>query len=544
MSESDLIVPLGQSISVLPTEQDRAEVLRTNDLAVAASQTITPQTIWQLAFSFPAMLGVILVGAVGTIARTFFVDPDVWWHVKFGQVILATHHLPTTDIYSFSVAGQHWIDAEWLGDVLLGGMYRLGGLRGLELTSLILGSAILIALYTLAAMRSGNSKAAFVATAAVFVMTVVSFNLRPQMLGYLFLILTLIILQRFRRGKRRAMWALPILMVVWVNVHPSWIIGLGVIGVYLASGLVEFHLGDIAAQSWSNSDRLRLAIVLGLCGCATFITPYGAALAEFPFKFAFSLPLNIKNILEWLPIPFGSPLGKMFLAAVLGVIAFQVVCRFAWRLEELALFLFTTTMACLHVRFLLIFVPIFTPLLATMLARWVPPYKRKIDRYLLNAAMMATVVAFTIWYFPTQAELLQSAGKTYPVAAVEFLNHNSVPGPMYNNYGFGGYLIWSRGPEHKVFMDGRGELYEPSGVFTDYLEIADIRPSAFSLIKKYGFQSCLIKQDEALATVLAALPDWQRVYGDETSVLYVRRSASPVVGARISSTPTENAHGL
>src|SRR5579863_2473962 len=240
MSESDLIVPLGQSISVLPTEQDRAEVLRTNDLAVAASQTITPQTIWQLAFSFPAMLGVILVGAVGTIARTFFVDPDVWWHVKLGQVILATHHLPTTDIYSFSVAGQHWIDAEWLGDVLLGGMYRLGGLRGLELTSLILGSAILIALYTLAAMRSGNSKAAFVATAAVFVMTVVSFNLRPQMLGYLFLILTLIILQRFRRGKRRAMWALPILMVVWVNVHPSWIIGLGVIGVYLASGLVEF----------------------------------------------------------------------------------------------------------------------------------------------------------------------------------------------------------------------------------------------------------------------------------------------------------------
>ncbi len=544
VSESDLMVPMHQIVQIPPLEQDRANMLRTNDFAIATPQTVAPQTLWQRVFSFPAMLGAILVGGVATIARTFFVDPDVWWHVKFGQVILATHHLPTMDIYSFSVAGQHWIDAEWFGDVLLGGMYHLGGLRGLELMSLILGSAILIALYTLAAVRSGNSKAAFVATAAVFVLAVVSFNLRPQMLGYLFLILTLIILERFRQGKRRAIWGLPMLMVVWVNTHPSWIIGLGVIGVYLMSGLLEFRLGDIEARRWSPSDRLRLAIVLGLCACASLITPYGAALAAFPFKFAFSLPLNVTNILEWLPISFGSPLGKLFLITLLGTIVFQVTCRIAWRLEELALFLFTTTMACLHVRFLLIFVPVFTPLLAIILARWVPRYKRAIDRYLLNAAMMGTVLAFIIWYFPTQAVLLRSAGKTYPVAAVEFLNHHAVPGPMYNNYGFGGYLIWSRGPQNKVFMDGRGELYEPGGVLTDYLQIADIRPGALSLLQKYGFQSCLIKQDEALATVLAALPDWQKIYGDETSVLYVRRSASGVVGASLSSTTTENGHGF
>ena len=96
----------------------------------------------QRIFSFPAMLGALLVGGVATIARTFFVDPDVWWHIKSGQVILATHHWPTTDPYSYSVAGQHWIAFEWVGEVLLATMYRLGGMRGLEALLFILGSAI------------------------------------------------------------------------------------------------------------------------------------------------------------------------------------------------------------------------------------------------------------------------------------------------------------------------------------------------------------------------------------------------------------------
>ncbi len=547
MSESEIMAPTPEGVSIPPSGQDKAESARTSDLAsdvTATSQSGVLVTLWQRVFSFPALLGAVLVGAVATIARTFFVDPDVWWHIKNGQVILATHHWPTTDIYSLSVAGRHWIDSEWIGEVLLAAMYRLGGLRGLELLLLILGSAILVALYTLAAVRSGNSKAAFVATAALFVLATVSFNLRPQMLGYLFLILTLIVLERFRQGKRRAIWALPILMLLWVNAHGSWIIGLGVIGIYLASGLVEFHLGDIEARRWNPSDRMRLASVFGLCACATLITPYGTALAKFPFEFAFSLPLEVANIVEWQPMPFNLAAGKVFLAILLGVIAFQVIGHFAWRLEELALFLFGTIMACLHIRFLLIFIPVFAPLLATILARWVPRYERGKDRHVLNAMFMAVILAVVVRYFPSQADLWQNVGKTNPVAAVEYLNHHSVPGPMYNTFGFGGYLILSRGPEHKVFMDGRSELYERGGVLADYLEIADIKPGALSILQKYGFQSCLVNHDEPLATLLAALPNWQKVYEDETSILFVQRSASPALGARTSSAALDSGHGL
>lgn len=547
MSESENIVHMSEVVSILQPGQDRAEMSRPGDLASqmnATSRTVGLATLWQRVFSFPALLGAVLVGAVATIARTFFVDPDVWWHIKQGEVILASHHVPTKDIYSLTLAGRPWTAYEWFGDVLLATAYRLGGMRGLEALLLVLGSAILVALYTLAAVRSGNSKAAFVATATLFVLAAVSFNLRPQMLGYLFLILTLIALERFRLGKRGAVWALPILMLFWVNVHGSWIIGLGVIGIYLASGLVEFCLGDIEARRWNPSDCLRLATVFVLCACATLITPYGAGLARYPFEVAFSLPLGVANVVEWQPMPFNLVAGKMFLVFLLGVIVLQVVYRFAWRLEELVLFLFATIMACLHSRFLVIFVPVFAPLLANILARWVPRYERAKDRYLLNATLMTALLAIVMWYFPSPADLEKAVGKNYPVAAVEYLNHHSIPAPMFNTYGFGGYLIWSRGPEHKVFMDGRSELYERGGVLADYLEIAAIKPGALSILEKYGFESCLLHRDEPLATVLAALPDWQKVYEDETSSLFVRRSAASALGAQISSAAPDSGRGL
>jgi len=537
MSDSEFTVRISEDTAIFPPN---ASVLD----RVIDSPSNTASKLLRKAFSFPAMLGALLVGGVAVIAQTFFLDPDVWWHIKDGQQILASHHWPTVDPYSFSVAGQHWIAFEWIGDVLLAATYRLGGLRGLEALLLILGSAILIALYSLAAIRCGNSKAAFVATATLFALATVSFNLRPQMLGYLFLILTLTILERFRQGKRRVVWALPILMLVWVNAHGSWIIGLGIIGVYLVSGLTEFRIGDIEARRWSPSDRLLLSGIFVLSSCATLITPYGSALAKFPFEVASSLPVSIGNIIEWRPMPFNAAPGKIFLALLLGFIALQVIFRFPWRLEEFTLYLMAVIVACLHIRFLLIFVPVFTPILATILARWVPRYERTQDRYFLNAALMAVILGIIAWSLPSQADLQRSAGKTYPVEAVEYLNRHAVPGPMFNSYSFGGYLIWSRGPEHKVFMDGRSELYERGGVLADYVEIEDIKPDALSLLQKYGFQSCLLTHDAPLVTLLAALPDWQKIYEDSTSILFVRRSGSADFAAQRSDAAPNSGHGL
>jgi len=221
-------------------------------------------------------------------------------------------------------------------------------------------------------------------------------------------------------------------------------------------------------------------------------------------------------------MPFGIPGGKMFLALLLGTMLLQVILRFRWRLEHLALFLFGTTMACLHVRFLLIFVPFFALFLSPVVARWMPDYDRKKDKFALNALLMAGVIAAVIHYFPSRAALQGNVAKAFPVAAVEYLNHHPVPEPMFNNYGFGGYLVWARGPEHKVFIDGRGDVYERGGLLSDYLHISHIAPGALAVLRSYGVQSCLVHRDEALATLLSSSPEWQRVYTDDVSVLFVR----------------------
>lgn len=475
------------------------------------------------AFSFPAMLGAILVGRVFYEGRNFSVDPDVWWHIRTGQNILATHRWPTTDPYSFTVSGAPWMAYEWLGDAFLGAVAKYGGLRGLLALLIVLSSAIILALYYFAALRSGSSKAGFVCSLLLCSIAFASFTLRPQMFGYLFLILTLIALEQFRQERERGIWFLPLLFLVWVNTHGSWLIGLGLIITYLACGLKQFSLGSIEAACWTNRQRRRLELVLLLCLSAIPITPYGPRLAAYPFTVASSLPINIGNVLEWQSMPFNLVGGKIFLAAVLGFFLLQMVARCKFHLAEILLFFGGTAMACLHVRFVILFVPFFAPVFAVLLRRWVPPYERSKDQFVLNGVIIAMVVACVIRYFPSRLETQSIVDREFPARAVSYLKQHPVAGPMYNTYGFGGYLIWAL-PESKVFIDGRGDLYELGGAFGDYLEIAHLRPAAFALLKAYGIQSCLLERSEPLATVLAAMPEWRTAYSDDGSVLYVRRN--------------------
>ncbi|HEY6444550.1 MAG TPA: hypothetical protein VIY66_14535 [Candidatus Acidoferrales bacterium] len=471
-------------------------------------------------FSFPAMLGTFLVGAAFYAGRVFTVDPDMWWHITTGQTILATHHWPTVDPYSFTVHGQPWIAFEWLGEVLIGAVARIGGVRGLDALVIVLGGAVMIALYVFATIRAGNSKAGFLAAAVLFALANPSFSMRPQMLGYLFLVLTLIALELFRQGKRWPIWFLPPLFLLWVNTHGSFIVGLGVMLVYLVCGLKGFRLGAIEAKQWSAKERIRLESVFLLCLAVLPITPYGTRLAVYPFDMALSQPINVAHILEWQPMPFNLPGGKIFLAVVLGFFVVQMIFDLKWRLAELVLFLSGVVMACLHVRFILLFVPFCAPLLAVVFARWLPRYDRKIDKYILNAALMAGAIAAMVFYFPSKTFLDKKVAKEFPVNAVEYLRQHPVAGPMFNDYGFGGYLLWSG---RKVFIDGRGDVYERGGVLSDYLHITMLEPGALTVLRNYGIQSCLLDRNAPLATVLAALPDWQRVYADDTAVVFVRR---------------------
>jgi hypothetical protein len=524
MSEANIALRAsggGNTLRVPTAAEAYTPAVETVPLATAPAASLL--SLFQRVFSFPAMLGTFLVGRVFFEARAFFVDPDLWWHIKTGQNIIATHHWPTTDPYSFTVAGQPWIACEWAGDVMLATVAHIGGVLGLQALLIVLSSLVMLALYAFATLRSGNSKAGFVASTVLCSLAFASFTLRPQMLGFLFLVLTLIALERFRQGKHRAVWFLPVLLLIWINTHGSWIIGLGTILVYWISGLKEFHLGNLEGRRWTAAERKSISFVFLLCLAVLPLTPYGTGPTTYPFDVATKIPLGVGNVLEWQSMPFNIAGGKIFLGLLLAFIVLQVLFRFTWRLEELALFLFGTMMACLHVRFVLVFVPFFAPLFATMLARWVPAYDKKKDLYVLNAVLMIAVVAAMVKYFPTRSEIEQVVDRDFPVHAVEYMRQHGLPGPLFNSYAFGGYLVWSN---TKVFVDGRSDPFERGGVLADYLFISHAKPGALTVLDAYGVQTCLLERDEPVATLLAAAPQWQRVYVDDKNVLFVKRQAA------------------
>jgi hypothetical protein len=509
---------------------------------VADARLASGAESWSLlrtVFSFPAMLGTMLAGAAFVMGRAFDINPDFWWHAKTGEMILATRQWPTVDPFSFTAAGRPWLAYEWFGDVLFAEIAREAGFRGLAALLIFLTFAILAALYAYATVRSGNSKAGFATAAVLMVLASPAFTLRPQMLGFLFLILTLLILERFRQGKPAMVWCLPPLFVVWINSHGSWIIGLGTIAIVWICGAIRLKIGNISSARFTRAQSARLGIALAMCLVALPITPYGMKLAAYPFEVASSLPLNLANVTEWRSMPFQDLTGKVFLGVVLGLLVCRAAMRLRWRLDELVLFVAGTVMACLHVRFLLLFVPFAAPVLVDTLAQWIPAYDRKQDRFWLNGALMAGAVALMLAYFPTKKSLEQIVAQNSPVHAVEYLRSHAVPGPMFATYEFGDYLVWSVAPATRVFIDGRGELYEREGVLADYLQVAGVRPGAIEVLRSRGVQSCLVRRGEPLITLLGALPDWRQIYSDDLSVLFVRNKVAKPSGPGVTRNRAE-----
>jgi hypothetical protein len=486
--------------------------------------------------SFPALLGTMLVGAVFIELRGFRVDPDLWWHIRIGQDILHTRHWPTTDSYSFTVFGTPWLAYEWLGDVTIAFVARFG-FMALAALLFVLGAAITIGLFYYASLCAKNSKAGFASTTILSIFALGNFTLRPQMFGFLFLIITLIVLEWFRLGRTKALWILPPLFLLWVNAHGSWIIGIGVILLTIAGGLFSFELGSIQGVRWSDNQRIHLE--LALLGSLAMIplTPYGTRLCTYPFLIASSIPLALTSVSEWLPMPLNTAWGQAFLLLLVACFLLQAAFHFKFRVQQLALGIGGAVMACLHMRFVLLFVPFFVPILSTMLACWVQPYHREKDKFVLNFVLMAATVLAMVRYFPSTSQLQHSVEAQFPVRAVNFLRNRQVTGPIFNNFAYGGYLMANL-PEQKVFIDGREDPYEFEGVMADFLQVSNLRPAAFSVLKFYGIQICILERGEPLAVVLAQLPDWERIYYDDSTVIFERRDSHTLTATPAIPSPS------
>jgi len=494
----------------------------------------------QRAFSFPVFLAALLVVGVffnlclrlmntaelptGHWHATF-VEGDTFWHIAAGQRILRTHHWPTTNYYSFTAPHSEWLAYEWLGEVLMAATSRLGSPRALMALLTLLTSTVVLLLYYSASLASGNPKSGFAATAAALPLLGSCFSVRPQLLGYIFLLITLICLERYRRGRQTNLWALPLLFVLWVNTHGTFILGLAAIAIYGIAGLKDFRLGLLEGKAWRARQRWHLGLVFLLCVGALLVNPYGPHLLRYELGIT-AQPVNLTYFEEWHPLVFHEFFGVWFLLLLLAYAVGLVVLRRPQRAESVALVLLAAFLACRHQRAVVFFAIVLAPVLGGLLAEVFPAYEPDKNRPVLNAALVALFAAAVVAFFPSSARLQSLIDRTQPRRAVDYLRAHPVPGPMFNDDFWGGYLIWAFEGKRKVFIDGRSDAYEPSGVLADYIKIIQPAPEALSLLEKYRVRSCLVERRGSLCALLDAQPAWRRVYQDDLSAVFERKSDS------------------
>jgi hypothetical protein len=130
-----------------------------------------------------------------------------------------------------------------------------------------------------------------------------------------------------------------------------------------------------------------------------------------------------------------------------------------------------------------------------------------------------------VWAFPNQRSLARQVEIQSPVNAVAFINEHRLSGRMLNEYVYGGYLIWAA-PEHPVFVDGRADVFEWTGVFDDYGKWIMLQSDPNALLDKYKVDFCLLAQQSPMVRVLPLLRKWKVIYSDDRSVIFMRNGAS------------------
>ncbi len=475
-------------------------------------------------FSFPVVLAFLLIVLASITVHKRFEDPDMWWHLKMGQIIWTTHTIPMHDIFSYTTNHHATVPQEWLGEVTIYLAYKLGGLSGMMLWLCIFSSALLIAGYILCWLYSGNLKIALVGAGCVWLFSTVGLSIRPQLIGYLLLIVELILIHLGRTRNPRWFLVLPVLFALWINCHGSFFLGIVVAGVYLFSSFFHFQAGSLIAQRWDPRTRNMLAIALALSCAALFLNPDGIHQITYPLNTLFHQKLQMNAVQEWQPTRMSGQRGVVLLVLLLGSFLVVITRRSELYWDELLILIAATWLGVSHSRTLFAFGILIAPIVSRLFSGFWENYDPTKDPRWLNAIVMAGAIAIAFFAFPSKQALRKDVEEKCPVKAVDFIKQNHLQGPMLNDYIYGGYLIWAA-PEYPDFVDGRADLFEWTGVLREFGEWAILQADPNHLLQKYKVNFCLLTAQSPMVYVLSLLPNWKKIYSDDNSVIFLRRSA-------------------
>jgi len=484
---------------------------------------------------------------------------DLGWHLATGRLIVEQGRIPSSDPFSFTRAGAPWLDHEWLFQVTAFLLNRFGGWRALLGADLVL--ALGTGLLLVAWMRKERVGHGVLAILLVLSMAGARFRFdaRPEMASLFFMVFLFSILHGSREPEARwRVWLLPPLFAVWGNTHPGAVLGAALLVLWMGA---EWGQGLLDGKGFPGGIR-RAAICL-VSSLGVLANPWGWRLLRVPLEIRDIVLSGHAPNMEWAPPDF-----QQFPLFFLAVAAALVVLGIGFREVDFSPALVTAVVSILafqHLRNL----GFFFLLLPLALARPAASLEKRIrfpegEGRLLAAALLALVSLHFV------RGNLVAGERGYldlvePRRAVDFMESHHVGGRLFNDVLFGGYLIWRRYPGHRVFIDGRNEIYEP--LLGEIFEAVNDGGKWQALLERHRIDAALLRRGqmqsvkyppshpgdevrtELRAFSAAHFPAsrWALVYWDDHALLFVHRddpAAAPLLAREYRIHPDDLPHTL
>ena len=495
----------------------------------------------------PASLAVVaLVMSLGLyrFAHTL-ADPDIWGHIAIGRLYHETGRIRQPDPFSYVTAGHEWLNFEWLYEVMLFRIFAALGPSGLIVLKVAVGLALLGIVYRLLCREGlAPQRAGIIVLALIHFFVPFFLTVRPHMVTYGFFLVVLLILRVLDRGDARWLYATPPLFALWANLHPGFLAGLGVLGIWT---VVELGRRWFETRGPGAPARLSMWTVIPIlvaCVLATGLNPWGFRLLPFLWRTA-TVPRP--EISEWQPLLVGSGQGVTYLllaaAAAAGwsysrrprslpLLGVLVVCALlpllAWRHVPLAA-LAIAVLAGEHI--------------GDAWERWsrahpgrVPAPSAATNRFLAATATLGAIL-FVVLAAPRLGCIVidPPSALGQPVRAIGLLRAAGITGNLAIDFDWGLYAMYHVAPSIRISMDGRRETAYNNRAYDQNLDFKFGRGHWDALLREYDTQLALVRRFHPSDNLLRLKPGWALLYEDPMAALFGRADL-PYLD-RIRSTP-------
>lgn len=505
----------------------------------------------------------------GTLSDRPLADPDIGWHIRTGEQILATHTLPRTDPYSSTMHGQPWFAWEWLYDLGLGILYHACGLNGVVWLCAVLVAATFTILLSQLLKRGTGLLLAIVLMLLAEAAATVHLFARPHIASWLFVLLWFVALERWERenAPRWLPWFFPASMLLWVNVHGEWLFGFALVVIYTLASIVESVRAQDALAAIRAAHRAWAMVWAGvISAAATFVNPFGWGLHAHIYRYLSDRYL-MNRIAEFRSPDFHGWAQRSFGIVLLLTLAALAGHRRSVRLSHLLAVLLAVYAGLLSSRNLpvssmllvLVIGPILWENFVSLAAKpgawgWMRRRASRIVEFSDRMGAQELELRGHIWPIlcvvgtlavclhpgtpksgvpgtPGQGGWVGSRQliharfdpKSVPAAAVDFLEKEPSKEPVFSSDSWGGYLIYRLYPRRQVVIDDRHDLYGTDRV-REILILMQAEPGWRRVLEEWQIRTALLPVDSTLANLLRELPgDWRIAYEDNVAVVFERR---------------------